>query len=854
MQIRKTMHLAGVSGLLAVLSITTLVPVAAKAQEGQQKKQSLVLEEVLVTARKREENIQDVPVAITALSSEDLRVKGVTKPDDLQFHTPGLEVRTSSIQRASISYFIRGQGQTFGSSPSVVTYFADAPLSNSSRVSIGNNSVLFDLSSVQVLKGPQGTLFGRSTTGGAVLFQPQRPTGEFGGFIQQSVGNYNFRETNAAINIPIIKDVLNARLAVNLVDRDGFTKSLTTGQDLDDRNRDSYRLGLEFQPNESINSYLMFARNEVAENNSGSVLTDFDDTNPIFDTTPFAGGGWFGLALPPGLSPAAPNGGLCYAINPGNAAGAASCISERLGVLDNLRNGLLAEEARFNNGGDDAKRYNTTGGELIFAGKTEQLLNITSVDIGKLGFLGDITLKNVFSTVRNLGVRTKYNAGSPIANGLVYNNFGMENFVPVGTSDADGHNDWLDDYSEEFQILGNVNDKHSWILGYYIEKQKYELNYPPLFGAYGNVFNPTPVLSPQVVSIFSANQEDKQTGVFAQTTIDLSDALLQGLKFTAGYRWTKSTGTRGGRAPDMAQLAMGNLVPSNVLVDRPAIESQAPSWTVGLDYQWNDDTLVYMAHRRGFKPGGSNVAPVVPVANYVASYDPETVDDFEIGIKSDWSLAGMPVRTNAAIYKMWYEDIQRNETFATASGIPFTQVNNIAKAEIQGLELSAMLIATERLQLGLNYSYIDAKYTEWPGFVANRFTGELLPYKDSPYVGTPEHQGSVSLIYSLPTPSEWGEMSFMADYYRQSSVWLNDTALEDGGYGKQGGYGNLNLRFDWANIGGESVDLALFVKNATDDVHAVAMSGFYIVGTAFAVYNEPRTWGAEIRYRFGDNK
>src|SRR5690606_29280839 len=156
------------------------------------------------------------------LNSDELRVKGVTKPEDLKFHVPGVEIR-QNVLRNAITYFIRGQGQTYSSSPSVVTYFAGAPLDNggSGGSSIGNNAQMFDLASVQVLKGPQGTLFGRSSTGGAILFTPQRPTDEFGGFLEQTLGEYNWRETSGALNVPLIEGVLSARLAANIVRRDG---------------------------------------------------------------------------------------------------------------------------------------------------------------------------------------------------------------------------------------------------------------------------------------------------------------------------------------------------------------------------------------------------------------------------------------------------------------------------------------------------------------------------------------------------------------------------------------------------------------------------------------------------------
>src|SRR5690606_39556195 len=117
--------------------------------------------------------LQLPPFPLAAPWGAELCLTGIPTPAAPKFHTPCLEMRNASIQRNSVTYFIRGQGQTFGSSAGVVTYFADAPLGNGQRVSIGNNTQMYDLASVQVLKGPQGTLFGRSSTGGAVLFSPQ---------------------------------------------------------------------------------------------------------------------------------------------------------------------------------------------------------------------------------------------------------------------------------------------------------------------------------------------------------------------------------------------------------------------------------------------------------------------------------------------------------------------------------------------------------------------------------------------------------------------------------------------------------------------------------------------------------
>ncbi|MDB6062517.1 MAG: hypothetical protein JWM78_2620 [Verrucomicrobiaceae bacterium] len=841
------------AGAVALI-LTTATPVAAQTQPqpADHPAAKVKMEEVIVTARKRDENLQTVPVAVTAISAEELREKAISAPSDLQNHTPGLELRPGGgQQRNAVQFFLRGQGTTFGSAPGVVTYFSDAPVGNSPKVSIGNNGQFFDLSSVQVLKGPQGTLFGKNTTGGAVLFTPEHPGNEFGGFLQAKAGNYDMREYTGAVTVPLIDGILSVRAAGNIIRRDGFTTSLTTGQVLDDRHRDSYRLGISFTPTQWFDNYTMYQRNKVDENNSGSVLFNFNESNALYNTTPVNLATFNPLTDP--VTGFVAVAGLCGGIY-GATPAAGACVQTRLGILNSLRNGLIAEENRINNGGDSAKRKNVTDDILTFTGENEQLNNITKINLGTLGWLGDMSIKNVFNSVKNDGVHTKYDGGSPLPNGLVYNNYDSINGTQVATSKSDGSNDWFDDYSEEIQILGTIAEKHTWIAGYYRERDYDKLDYPPLFSAYGNAFSPN--LLPAVVASFSHNSLNLDTGYFIQGTADLSVLGLEGLKLTYGWRHSKSSFEGDQQGYDtLAYLTQGTLTPNGIDVARPKVQDEADTHNIGLDYQITPDMLLYVASRTGFKPGGANIAPSggVVVPSFTPNYGPEKVEDVEFGMKADWDIAGRPLRTNVAAYRTWYNDIQRSESFATAGGVPFTQTANIAKARIDGLELEAIFQATDYLRISLNYAWMNAKYLKWPGTTTTVLTGETKELADSPYVGTPKNQGTLSLRYTLPTPAEWGEIAATANYYAQSSVHLNDTELADG-FGKQSGWSNLNLRLDWANVVGAPVDLALFVTNATDGLHAVALNSFYpFVGTANAIYNEPRMWGAEVRYRFGSN-
>ncbi|HWD66563.1 MAG TPA: TonB-dependent receptor plug domain-containing protein, partial [Caulobacteraceae bacterium] len=168
------------------------------------------LSEVVVTARRRAENLQKVPVAVTTFSSEKIQEKGITDRTGLADFTPSMITITGGYPSEFAYFALRGQGPAFGSVPGVVPYFAEVanPVGIDGRV-----GAYFDLANVQVLAGPQGTLFGKNATGGNILFEPQRPTNVFGGYVQGEYGNYNDRRGEGAINIPIVKDKVLFRLA-----------------------------------------------------------------------------------------------------------------------------------------------------------------------------------------------------------------------------------------------------------------------------------------------------------------------------------------------------------------------------------------------------------------------------------------------------------------------------------------------------------------------------------------------------------------------------------------------------------------------------------------------------------------
>src|SRR6266702_428586 len=199
------------------------------------------LTEIIVTARRIEERLQDVPISIQVFNQQQLQDRNVVNPQDLAAYVPSLSVNTT-VATENSTFAIRGLVQDIGTAPSVGVYFGDvvAPRGASNNQSVGDGAgpgSFFDLQNVKVLKGPQGTLFGRNTTGGAVLLVPQKPTSNLEGYVEGSVGNFNLRAGQAVVNIPI-NDNLRVRLGVDHESRDGYAIN-TSGigpRDLDDVN------------------------------------------------------------------------------------------------------------------------------------------------------------------------------------------------------------------------------------------------------------------------------------------------------------------------------------------------------------------------------------------------------------------------------------------------------------------------------------------------------------------------------------------------------------------------------------------------------------------------------------------
>jgi iron complex outermembrane receptor protein len=240
------------------------------------------MEEIVVSAQRRDEMQQSVPAAITAISGSDIESKRIQTGQDLQMFVPSLSISTNGSRDGNI-YNLRGQGTTLSAGPGVVVYFNEVPLpfNNTTATNGGGPGLYFDLQNLQVLKGPQGTLFGRNTTGGAILLQPNEPTNKLEGFVDVGGGNYNDREYQGVLNIPVVDNKLLVRIAGSKQTRDGYTKNTLNDDDLDNRDNWAYRTSVSLRPIDELQSDFLYYNNHYESNGSGIQLTATSPFNLI---------------------------------------------------------------------------------------------------------------------------------------------------------------------------------------------------------------------------------------------------------------------------------------------------------------------------------------------------------------------------------------------------------------------------------------------------------------------------------------------------------------------------------------------------------------------------------------------
>lgn len=339
------------------------------------------IEEVLVTARRVAEDIQDVPVAVTAISETALREKAIVNTTEIQFHAPSVQM-TTTFGRLSGGFAVRGLAG--GTS----VYFAEVPGGPTEA-----SAPFYDIGAVEVLNGPQGTLFGRANTAGAVVVTPNGARlNTFEGSFDAGFGSLDLNKFTAVVNVPLIEDQLAVRIAANSYHLDGYTKTLVRGEERNENDSKNLRVSVLWRPGGGrLTVKGLFDYYDVDQKPGGYVLQGANPVPALYNLPA-------NIDAPGGLATGtAVFGAACNAaVTNGLAPNVSSCIDQRLRIASTFRPALLAEFARTSQGGN-ALRFVPDSIDLP---QRETLRKHTFVanaayDFGDLGFT-TLEVRNIF--------------------------------------------------------------------------------------------------------------------------------------------------------------------------------------------------------------------------------------------------------------------------------------------------------------------------------------------------------------------------------------------------------------------------------------------------------------------------
>ncbi len=792
------------------------------------------IEEIVVTARRREESMQDIPIAVTAMGEDYLRMHNMTDFESISYQVPSFGVSTVTGSTNLPIVTLRGQRPSemqINTDAAVPMYFADVVMTPAH----GTNLAMYDLENVQVLKGPQGNLFGRNSTGGAVLLTPKRPGDEFGGYVDVDVGNYNLIKVESAVDLPV-NEVLKFRLAGRGVDRDGYQDNVADN---------ALRGSNKYWDEDSTSLRL-------------SMALDFDHLRNLtvvsYDKNDMLGR----VPIPKVFNPQASLGGLLNAVHNGGAGIGGPSVDNAI-ERQAQRSGHKIET-------------DLLGRESV---RNRFLANTTEYDLSDR-----LTLKNIFGYRR-----VEYSAAGD-SDGTAVPMFGaVTSLSEEVTRNPPRSPMQAEQLSNELQLMGSsFDDRMDWIAGVYWYEMEASQSTPiQVVGANPNwPSGPAPV--PQLETVWRIAQngmrqnspagdvENDSYAVFGEFTYDISDKW--GFALGARYTWDDRSITARNFAANSQTGALqcnmfgedGVRLPNDDCRRQVSKDFTNLTWRTAIDYKPRDGLMFYGSVSTGHRSGGFNIRGTDNFT--LMPFDEETVITYEVGLKGDWQLGGGDLRTNLTAYYQDFDDIQRIQALFV-DGAFGNAIVNAAEATIKGLEFDATYSPTHNLSLSLAWAYVDIGYDKWD---VQRQVGrdpdtgapivETQDNSDSVFTWVPEQSLTGSIRYDLPLAPEIGDLSIMASMYWQNRMytyaeykqWVgNDWVRFDDIWDtvKVSGYTIWNMRFDWRSIYGSGFDLALYVNNVSDKEYVVGgNNNADSLGLALNVLGAPRTVGAALRWNF----
>jgi iron complex outermembrane recepter protein len=755
------------STAILVASGVAVAPHAAAQSEG--------LEEIVVTARKREENIQNVGLSVSALGQREIDRTFARDLKDLASMSPNLVIDDTSQGPGGVAaIYIRGIGVA-----DVEKNFDPAVGVVIDQVFIGANSGAIlkgiDIARMEVLRGPQGTLFGRNTIGGVINVERTKPTGELGGKVRASYGDYDTYRVDGILNFPIT-DTLAAKLSgAKNEQREGYYDNIVSGDDAGRTDYESFGVNLLFTPGDSMSLEYTYNYEDIEQ-----------DTPPLLNT---------------GQSRHL----FCSVYGYCSPSLNTTITGDRLKVSQvGLFPPLVPNSVAFN--------------------------ATTPADLQRRD------LDSTFGTDTHI-VEWGWDVNEEYRVDAVYGLFGTSETV---LSDWDGTPEMLygtsrpanyEQTSFELRLTKGGDGPLRGTVGVYLWKSSYDIH----LRSYIGFAAPGAVLD---IAQFSRQDTDSKA-VFAEFDYDVTDKLT----LTLGGRYTedKKYAEQRGLVDTRAVQALPGL---------PQLDGDPhDKWNqftpkLGAKYQMTDDAMAYFTYSKGYRSGGFNGR----VATYVESVEPyneETVENFELGLKSEW--LDNRLRFNGAVFLMKYDDRQEEIHLPdTSSGTgQKTVVANASTAEMKGVELELQAYPTDGISLRANLAYLDASYDEFEFDDDGNPATPLVDLSHLEFRRAPEWTGNVDATYewNVGGNTMWARVAY---HYLGSHETNFDNSPEVRNDAQHLIDASINYEFG-------STRVSLFGMNLSDEDGY--MIGYDVAGIwSYAATRPPRTWGVEITHEFGGSK
>ena len=755
------------------------VPILARADADTE------LNEVVVTAQRQSERSQDVPIALTAVSADVLHDKGIRQAADITSLVPNLVLNLPYGPEAQPSFVLRGVTTTDYSQnqSSPIAMYVDEVYK---AVGAVQALQVYDMERVEVLRGPQGTLYGKNATGGAVSFYSANPSlTATNGYIEAGVGNYADRSVHAAVGVPLIDNVLAARVAVYYEDRDGWTRSIVPGvEPLNGVDALAGRFTLRARPLDDVEATLKFSATRSNGTPYGPHALNNDPA-----VTGFSGSiRWFETG-------------------------------SKFSVPKQIRS-------------DSASLK-------VEAGLSEHLLltSITGFDYGRWNTVSD-------------------DGGLPITARL---------------DDPNSYFSTVNSFSEEVRLSSRHADRLQWLAGLYYGRESVHaiVQYHFFDGYAGSFVTPD---GQQLYGFDEYNSFDQLKDSRA-AFLNAAWAVTPTVSLRAGVRYTKDkveiknfyalegglTGPSAGYgpisgttlwtptipyAPDASYFQYSSLFAPTGGVTAPfQYDNNNTSAKVGVDWKPSDQALVYVSFSQGYRGAAFNGQAFNSPAELTFA-QPERLDAYEAGAK--WDLWGRRAYLNVAAFHYNYRNQQFLDTFTLPGGQGTgLRTVNAPQSRVDGAELEFRARATEDVELSGGLGLMNAKYREL-ALKGVDLSGNHL-------IQAPDVSANLALNWRFLQLSV-GELRLMLDgnwYGRQYFDAQNTQRIS------QGAYAIANSRLSFTGTQGvvSGFDVGVWVRNLANRQYiqyAIAQRDPDQGGLGFdyGLVGTPRTYGADIRYRF----